>query len=300
MASETAPLSPARAIDLFDGLLLARKQNLQPSLREAVERVGVETLNDELDEYAPSESLTKLASLGLRGELIFPVPAVIEAKPSLIGYYRMLIGVSQKAFSQMYGYGRFASAERKGVLSSDQAAELPELCRAFAAAASALVDTLDSFTARDLSDLTLLTLGSTLYGSHNNQIGAVAVQGVFQAIGEALADFLQVKTGSEIRLKNPAERDVLVKLGSDPDVAVLEQVGDSFESRIAIEVKGGTDVSNLHNCLGEAEKSHLKCSDFRERWTLIHPGRFALDELTSETPSTDRFFDVGHVIRQEG
>ena len=101
MASETAPLSPARAIDLFDGLLLARKQNLQPALREAVERVGVETLNDELDAYAPSESLTKLASLGLRGELIFPVPAVIEAKPSLIGYYRMLIGVSQKAFSQM-------------------------------------------------------------------------------------------------------------------------------------------------------------------------------------------------------
>ena len=45
----------------------------------------------------------------------------------------------------------------------------------------------------------------------------------------------------------------------------------AWPARIAMRVKGGTDTANLHNRLGEAEKSHLKAQQFPQRWTLIHP-----------------------------
>ena len=45
-----------------------------------------------------------------------------------------------------------------------------------------------------------------------------------------------------------------------------------YNNRIAIEIKGGTDVSNLHNRLGEAEKSHqnARLLGFTQFWTIIN------------------------------
>jgi len=45
----------------------------------------------------------------------------------------------------------------------------------------------------------------------------------------------------------------------------------SYRNRISIEVKGGTDYSNIHNRLGEAEKTHqnAKAAGFTEFWTVI-------------------------------
>jgi len=48
-------------------------------------------------------------------------------------------------------------------------------------------------------------------------------------------------------------------------------VNEKTHNIVAIEVKGGTDVSNAHNRAGEAEKSHTKAKGkgFRDFWTII-------------------------------
>ena len=52
-------------------------------------------------------SLAKLAGHGLRRELMFAVPCVLRANPRLLGYYRLLLRFSQKAFYGAPGVGRF-------------------------------------------------------------------------------------------------------------------------------------------------------------------------------------------------
>jgi hypothetical protein len=49
--------------------------------------------------------------------VFFPCPLVLRANPKLLGYYRLLYGVSQKDFVQA-GQGIFSSMEDAGVIST--------------------------------------------------------------------------------------------------------------------------------------------------------------------------------------
>lgn len=95
---------------------------------------------------------------------------------------------------------------------------------------------------------------------------------------------------------------MLITLAHDPDVRIQEQVSDQVHHKIAIEVKGGTDVSNVHNRAGEAEKSHQKArkSGFPEFWTIISKQGLDLSKLRSESPTTNRWFDVAEVLARKG
>ena len=53
-----------------------RQHYLQDALSEAVQSLAVPTIDAELAQLVPVHSLTMLAGQGLRGELMFPVPAV--------------------------------------------------------------------------------------------------------------------------------------------------------------------------------------------------------------------------------
>lgn len=79
-----------------------------------------------------------------------------------------------------------------------------------------------------------------------------------------------------------------IRFGSDPDILVSERSGNQYRHLLAIEVKGGSDPSNIHNRLGEAEKSHLKLSASGVlRWTIIG---IPVDKQTARmhSPSTNR------------
>jgi hypothetical protein len=69
---------------------------------------------------------------------------------------------------------------------------------------------------------------------------------------------------------------------------------------IAIEVKGGRDFSNIHNRVGEAEKSHQKAraGGFTECWTIVNVDRTDFDTAKRESPSTDRFYRISDLIDQ--
>jgi len=78
-------------------------------------------------------------------------------------------------------------------------------------------------------------------------------------------------------------------------------VAETFESGInhllSIEVKGGTDVSNIHNRLGEAEKSHQKAraAGFKEFWTVVNAPINAA-RARRESPTTNSFFQLAQLL----
>ncbi len=62
-----------------------------------------------------------------------------------------------------------------------------------------------------------------------------------------------------LEIKNAANRRVLIRFSSDPDIVIQEEMPTrELRNNLAIEVKGGLDFSNIHNRIGEAEKSHQK------------------------------------------
>lgn len=133
---------PKLQIDFAFALKRFRAVYLQSALLETVRDMDIAELDKQLAEYVPPADLATLAQYGLRAELLFAVPAVLEANPYLLGYYRLLMGYSQKEFygrDKGFGVGYFKSMEEKGKTSKAAAADLPDLCVAFCATASALL-----------------------------------------------------------------------------------------------------------------------------------------------------------------
>src|ERR1043166_1134451 len=73
-----------------------RKLYLQQALSNAIAAADLRAINAELDRLAPAEDLKALASRGIRGEFLFALPSLLKMKPNLLGYYRLLLGYSQK------------------------------------------------------------------------------------------------------------------------------------------------------------------------------------------------------------
>jgi hypothetical protein len=70
---------------------------------------------------------------------------------------------------------------------------------------------------------------------------------------------------------------------------------------VAIELKGGTDVSNIWNRLGEAEKSHAKAraDGFNELWTVtrvdLNSDPATQKKARRQSASTTRFFFLDRI-----
>lgn len=103
-------------------------------------------------------------------------------------------------------------------------------------------------------------------------------------------------------MANSAGREVVISLGADPDVRIQERFGADLRPKVAIEIKGGTDLANVHNRAGEAEKSHqkVKAHGYRDFWTVITTKGLDLRKLQSESPTTTSWFDVLQVIARQG
>jgi hypothetical protein len=278
-----------------------RRLYLQQALSEAIKELDLSVLNGELESLAPGVDLQQLASLGLRGEFLFPVPSILIKNPRLLGYYRLLLGFSQKEFFNKGGLGRFKSMEEKGILSERAASEIASLCQAFAVRASELLDSLgvERFSLELLDDLTLLTLGPQLRGSNNTKIGRLANEAVFQLIQGIVGHSIQAQTPSRLELRNAAGRKVVIAFSSDPDISITEEASKkSRRNVVAIEIKGGADQSNIWNRLGEAEKSHqsAKQRGFVEFWTIYNVLKLDSGKAHEKSPTTNRFYSLPDLL----
>jgi hypothetical protein len=257
-----------------------------------------------LSKFIPTDVQQILAAAGIRDEHVFPTPAILQAKPTLLGYYRLLLGLPQKSFYRPdTGMTRFKSMEARGVLNKGQRKALPALCRALGGGLAELVRQMSpTITQRDVAELPLLTLGAQFQGSNNNTIGKQAVLDAFLSIREIVKDHIAEGQEGKITVKNSAGRTVVIALAADPDVRIQEEFSGKLQNKVAIEIKGGTDKSNAHNRAGEAEKSHQKArgEGFRDFWTIIAKKGLDVAKLKQESPTTNSWFDASQVLGREG
>lgn len=278
-----------------------RRLHLTQALKDSVLKVDLKQINAELDGHAPAPDLSLLAGKGIRGELIFPVPVLLRENPRLLGYYRLLLGFSQKEFYNKGKLGRFNLMEEKGVIPVKLDPELPALCSGFAARASEFLRLvgIERVSATLLEELTLLTLGPQLRGSYNTQIGQLANNAVFQIIESIVGHAVQRKTVSSLEILNASGRLVDIRFSADPDISIVEAASKtSRRNVVAIEIKGGTDQSNIWNRLGEAEKSHqsAKQRGFVEFWTICNVGSLDPAKAREKSPTTHQFFSLQELM----
>ncbi len=128
------------------------------------------------------------------------------------------------------------------------------------------------------------------------------MQEVFAAITDIVSNYVIKKEPTRLTVKNASGRTVYVTLYHDPDVSIQEMMGARLHNKVAIEVKGGTDVSNAHNRAGEAEKSHLKAKrkGFKDFWTIISKKGLDMNKLMQESQTTTEWFDVTELLAREG
>jgi len=285
-----------------------RATYLQNALFETIRCMKITDIDKQLAQFVSDRDLALMAQYGLRGELLFAVPIVLEQNPYLLGYYRLLMGYSQKEFygnDKGFGAGPFKSMETNGKIAKGIAADMPELCTAFCEAASALLHGIKTLKPRKelLDDLALLTVGPQLRGGANNQRGTAGIVQVFEIIRNIVAHSATEIGENVIEIASAAGRKVLVEFAPDPDIIIREEMSPGhFRNIVAIEIKSGTDVSNIHNRIGEAEKSHQKARQrgYTECWTVTNVARLDMSKAKSESPSTDRFYSLGNLIETAG
>lgn len=285
-------------------LVAARTSVLIDALSEALGQIDPSITKQQILAYVPADAQKILAAAGIRDEHVFPVPAILEKKPALIGYYRLLLGFSQKQFYRKgTGMGPFKGMETRDLFNPKKRPDIESFCVVMAGNLADLVRQISpAITARDVSELPLLTLGGQLYGSNNNAIGKQATLDVFLSVVEIVKQFIVSQDSNKIILNNASKRKVVIALSGDPDIRIQEEFDGELRNILAIEIKGGTDVSNAHNRAGEAEKSHRKAKnqDFRDYWTIISLAGVDLSMLQQESPTTTSWFDVAQVLAREG
>lgn len=296
--------APALQIDFAGKLKEIRTKYLQDALLETMGKLKIVEVDKKLAEYVPEGDLSLLAQNGLRAELLFPVPIILESNPFLIGYYRLLMGYSQKEFygaDKGFGAGCFKSMEDRGVINKKAENLIGALCMAFCDSASALLRGLEKLelTKKLFDDLTLLTVGLQLRGGANNKVGKIGTEQVFNVIKKIVRHAVEDMTDNSIKINSPTGRKFYIQFAADPDIVIQEEMAvNHLRNVAAIEIKGGTDISNIHNRLGEAEKSHQKArkQGYTEFWTVVNVSQFDYKKAQNESPTTNRFYSLSSLL----
>ena len=154
--------SISRQIAFQQLLAAARKTWLHEALSEALSVADPSKVKAQLTSYVPEDAQRLLAAARVRDEHVFPVPIVLETKPTLIGYYRLLAGIPQKSFyAGNTGMAPFKSMETSGVLNEKHRQLLPAYCREMCRALGEIVRQISpAIKQQDVDQLPILTFGA--------------------------------------------------------------------------------------------------------------------------------------------
>lgn len=294
--SEFPAFNPEQQVSFFYRLSAIKEKYLSNALKQAVESLEINQIDNDLNRFVPPVSLRRLAAAGLRGEVIFPVPVIIESDPHLLGYYRLLLGFSQKEFYSKKTMGIFRSMEEKGIISVKALKLIDPLCKSLIKASCFLLEEIDELSPLSVYELQLLTIGPQLRGAKNNDFGKAATVKTFDLIKSIVEPYLIRSTNSSLILENSSGRKVRIEFASDPDIQIIEEMKTGERGLISIEIKGGKDVSNIHNRIGEAEKSHQKAKKrgYNEFMTIVSVD-VDYETLKEESPTTSHFFHLDRI-----
>lgn len=303
---EIAVPSTAKQLQAQNILETYRDSMLGDTLRKTVSKIDPKTLHKEIIDYVPTDGMMILQSAGIREEVVFALPCVLQRNPRLLGYYRLLMGISEKQFyTSASGLSSYKCLEHEGKIGTHTQDDIENLCKAINEGMDDFLNNAKKKSlSKDLNDLPLMTLGVYVDGVWRNIIGRQAADHVFNTI-KAIVE----ETGTEIikedtgfSFVNNNGEQITVAPSSDPDISITK---NSNYKLLCIEIKGGQDVANVHNRAGEAEKSHQKAKKdgWLETWTVIYLvglQKEQREKLNTESPSTDSWFDVNEVCAQSG
>lgn len=287
-------------------LAQVRDYGLHDAVRDAAKTVDPLVLRNELTQFAPADGLNLIQGTGVRDEEVFATPTMLRSAPGLLAYYRLLLGISQKAFyTSSSGLTVVQAMETRQEITPRADPLIDSLCTDLNTAMSQLLHALPAANLRrDVDQLPVLTLGAQADGSWRTQIGSTATKEVFEAMKAIVRSqkHAYTETPASITVVNNSGREVTLSLAPDPDVVIREDFGTSSEYKAAIEIKGGTDYANIHNRAGEAEKSHQKAraDGAGTCWTIIDLRRAEMARLRQESPSTREWIDLTEVLAQQG
>ena len=304
MPERTFRLDPPKLqISFAHRLVTLQQTHLQPALLETVGGLDIVELDAEIARLAPAQGLKLLAGAGLRAEVLFVLPLVLKSRPALLTYYRTLLGYSQKEFySSGSGLSAFRKAEDGEGFGTTARNTLPAFCKFLNRQAMALLEGIDGLPLNKelFKDLSLLSVGPQWRGGRNNERGIAGVDEVFALIRAAISHTNPtLKNKKQVDLVNAAGRQVSIAVAADPDIVIMEKLdGQLDRPLVAIEVKAGTDASNIHNRIGEAEKSHLKAKakKFTEFWTVVNVNQLDAEIASRQSPTTNRFFTLSQLL----
>ncbi|MEX2594867.1 MAG: XcyI family restriction endonuclease [Anditalea sp.] len=293
MINKFRSLIPDLQISFYYRLKTVKELYFHAALKQALKSIDIKEVDRELSIYVSQEALRKLASFSLRGEALFPIPSLLLQNPYLLGYYRLLLGFSQKEFYSKGPFGIFKSMEEKGSISKNAKLSLNELCKSLIQSMELVVTEIDEFSLPIIQELQLLTVGPLFRGSMNNKYGQLATQKTFDLIKEIVRDYILATTPLSIRIKNDSGRMVTIAFAADPDIEIIEELANSNRGLISMEIKGGLDISNVHNRIGEAEKSHQKARKrgYFEFMTILNV-EVNYEALRFESPTTSHFYNL--------
>ena len=126
---------------------------------------------------------------------------------------------------------------------------------------------------------------------------------VFNAIHEIVGSSVTLVEQTRLSIASATGRSVFIQFAADPDIIISEEMRKGvYRKVIAIEVKAGSDFSNIHNRIGEAEKSHQKAraDGFVECWTVVNVDKIDIAMAKRESPTTNRFYRISDLVQAEG
>jgi hypothetical protein len=293
MSSKYPSILPELQVSFYFRLQTIKDLYFHESLKNTIKELDIRNIDSELSKFVSSKNLTKLAEYSLRGEAVFPIPMILKSNPFLLGYYRLLYGFSQKEFYSKGPFGRFKIMEDKGKLTAQAEPEIEELCSSLIYSAEKLILDIGSISLQTITELQLLTVGPQLRGSLNNKYGQAATQKTFNLIKSLISKYIIHSTQNSFEIKNDSGRKVSIRFSSDPDIEIVEKLSAGERGLISVEIKGGRDYSNIHNRIGEAEKSHQKAKrrgHFEFMTILSVDVDYAI--LRNESPTTNHFFNL--------
>jgi len=210
MSSFLTP-EPDLQIEFFHRFEAIRTSLLLDALLSTVSTLEISQIDHELADLVPPCALREVAGWGLRGEILFAVPCVLESNPALLGYYRLLLGFSQKQFyGDRYGLRPFKKMKDAGELSQVNRIGLRELCQMLCESAELLLKGTGELSRQAVHELTLLTLGPQLRGGALNRMGNRATRRVFDLINSLAENAIVTSSQRAIEIRNAAERPVRV------------------------------------------------------------------------------------------
>lgn len=237
-SSEFPVLQPSVQISLYARLQAIRDRYLFDSLKKTLEEgdFDLSVVDQELAIYFSAKDLKRIASFGLRGELFFPVPCLLGRNAFLLGYYRLLLGFSRKAFYEQGPFKRFASLEDQGIVKPALLEQLAALCASLCGSVSKLVEWINPISLAIVHEMQMLTLGAQFRGSANVRTGQEAIDQFFNLLTVMLEPYKPTVKGRKITLRNDSKLVCEIRCASDPDVSITQELKTQTRKLVAIEI----------------------------------------------------------------